>query len=186
VPIVTSTYRYKRPPGKRKPVAIAGPRIVTPPDPKKSRRPSLPSGKAAAQVLAKTTARTPAGDVQSSTEAPPPANDDRKPPPPAGDRKSAIVTVPDRKTVQRQREQQQMAKLMQGGDEGPEIRPGSGTQPPDTAVRRSAIVTMRSAGEDMTPEEHKRRGDAADALFREIKRRIGAARPGDARPPPKR
>jgi len=32
-----------------------------------------------------------------------PANDDRK---------SAIVTVPDRKTVQRQREQQQMAKLM--------------------------------------------------------------------------
>jgi hypothetical protein len=24
----------------------------------------------------------------------------------------------------------------------------------------------------MTPEEHKRRGDAADALFREIKRQI--------------
>jgi hypothetical protein len=25
---------------------------------------------------------------------------------------------------------------------------------------------------DMTPEEHKRRGDAADALFREMKRQI--------------
>jgi hypothetical protein len=25
---------------------------------------------------------------------------------------------------------------------------------------------------DMTPEEHQRRGDAADALFREIQRRI--------------
>jgi len=26
---------------------------------------------------------------------------------------------------------------------------------------------------DVTPEEHQRRGDAADALFREMKRRIG-------------
>jgi hypothetical protein len=34
--IVTSTYRYKRPPGKRKPVAIEGPRIVTPADSKMS------------------------------------------------------------------------------------------------------------------------------------------------------
>jgi hypothetical protein len=25
---------------------------------------------------------------------------------------------------------------------------------------------------DLTPEEHKRRGDAADALFREIVRRV--------------
>jgi len=25
----------------------------------------------------------------------------------------------------------------------------------------------------MTPEEHQRRGDTADALFREMKRRIG-------------
>jgi len=30
----------------------------------------------------------------------------------------------------------------------------------------------------MTPEEHKRRGDAADALFREIKQRI--AKKGNA------
>ena len=45
--------------------------------------------------------------------------------------------------------------------------------------RKSAIVTARkprswhSDVPDMTPEEHKRRGDAADALFREMKRRIG-------------
>ena len=29
---------------------------------------------------------------------------------------------------------------------------------------------------DMTPEEHKRRGDAADALFREMKRQIAASK----------
>jgi hypothetical protein len=27
----------------------------------------------------------------------------------------------------------------------------------------------------MTPEEHKRRGDAADAMFQEMKRKIAAA-----------
>jgi len=46
---------------------------------------------------------------------------------------------------------------------------------------KSAIVTAKNPrrsrlgfGEvpDMTPEEHKRRGDAADALFREMKRQI--------------
>jgi hypothetical protein len=61
--------------------------------------------------------------------------------------------------VQRRREQQQMVKLMQG--EG------------------SAIIDRRP-GEDMTPEEHQRRGDAADALFREIVRRVAAAqKPGE-------
>jgi hypothetical protein len=32
------------------------------------------------------------------------------------------------------------------------------------------IVTAKSALPDMTPEEHKQRGDAADALFRELVR----------------
>jgi hypothetical protein len=44
----------------------------------------------------------------------------------------------------------------------------------------SAIVTIRKRrrGEvlDMTPEEHKRRGDAAEAMFREMKRKIAATR----------
>jgi hypothetical protein len=89
--IVTSTYRYKRPPRKRKAVPLAGPAIVRRDTPK----PETP---------------------------PAPANDDRK---------SAETSFP-------------------GG-------------------ARSAIVTARRPGSrssvdvpDMTPEEHRRRGDAAD------------------------
>ena len=44
----------------------------------------------------------------------------------------------------------------------------------------SAIVTIRKRGSDrvpdMTPEEHQRRGDAAEAMFREMKRTIAATR----------
>ena len=64
--------------------------------------------------------------------------------------------------MQRRREQRQMAALMQ--DE----------------PKRSATVTARnprpwrSLEPEMTTEEHKRRGDAADALFREMKRKIAA------------
>ena len=50
------------------------------------------------------------------------------------------------------------------------------TTPP---ARKSAIVTARKPAKAIpdgwlpdTPEEHKRRGDAADALFQEMKRRI--------------
>ena len=59
--------------------------------------------------------------------------------------------------------------------------------------RKSAIVTAKhprrhgSFGDmpDMTPEEHKRRGDAADALFREMKRQIAEKlREGDGRGAP--
>jgi len=96
-----------------------------------------------------------------------PANDD-------GPRRSAIITVRDRKTVQRQREQQQMAKLMQ-----------------DDEPKRSAIVTARKPAKAIpdgwlpdTPEELMRRGDAADALFQDMKRKIASAlRPTDALPP---
>ena len=50
----------------------------------------------------------------------------------------------------------------------------------DGGTRKSAIVTARkprsrrSDVPDMTPEEHKRRGDAADAMFQEMKRKIAA------------
>jgi hypothetical protein len=37
-----------------------------------------------------------------------------------------------------------------------------------------AIVTAKSALPDMTPEEHQRRGDARDALWRELVRRATA------------
>ena len=97
--IVTSTYRYKRPPRKRKAVPLEGPAIVR---------------KGAA-----------------SRETPP-----------------APETPDDAPAVQ-----------------------------PTTEPRSPAIVTAkRRAGRfgdvpDMTPEEHQRRGDAADALFREMVRR---------------
>jgi hypothetical protein len=91
--IVHYEYRYKRPPRKKKPVAIEGPAVVRA---KPTRRPG----------------NTRPADV----------DDDRKP------------------------------------------------------VPTSAIVTIRKRGRadvpDMTPEEHQRRGDAAEALFREMKRRI--------------
>ena len=44
-------------------------------------------------------------------------------------------------------------------------------------VPMSAIVTIRkhrSDVPDLTPEEHQRRGDAAEAIFREMKRKIAA------------
>ena len=43
-----------------------------------------------------------------------------------------------------------------------------------TGEKRAAIVTVRRRGKrfadvpDMTPEEHRRRGEAADALWREL------------------
>ena len=45
--------------------------------------------------------------------------------------------------------------------------------------RKSAIVTIKRKSRfgdapDMTPEEHQRRGDAADALFRELVRLASA------------
>jgi hypothetical protein len=96
VVVVTSTYRYKRPPRKRKAVQLEGPAIVR---------------KGAAKP--ETTPAT--------------ANDDRK---------SAIVTA------KRRRER-------------------FGDAP------------------DLTPEEHHRRGEAVDALFREMVRRAA----GKDRPP---
>ena len=86
--IVTTHYRYKRPPRKRKAVPLEGPAIVR----KGAAKPETP---------------------------PAPANDERKP---------AIVTVKRRNS-------------------------------------RFGDVP------DMTLEEHRRRGDAADTLFREMVRR---------------
>jgi hypothetical protein len=49
--------------------------------------------------------------------------------------------------------------------------------PPLAAEKKPAIVSIRRRGrfgyaEDLTPEELRRRADAADALFRDIVRRI--------------
>jgi hypothetical protein len=52
------------------------------------------------------------------------------------------------------------------------------TAPPANDDRKSSIVTVRRRGRrfpdvpDMTPEEHRRVGDLADALWRDMVRRI--------------
>ena len=92
--IVTTHHRYKRPPRKRKAVALDVPEIVT----AKSSRRLLPSpDRAAAEVRAALPPLREEGAVQPSTSreaartiAQPPANDDRKPPMPT---KPALVTT---------------------------------------------------------------------------------------------
>jgi hypothetical protein len=65
-------------------------------------------------------------------------------------------------------------KAKPGNDNRPEASSASVDDPP-----KSAIVTARKPGKryadvpDLTPEEHKRWGDAAAALFREVARRAG-------------
>jgi hypothetical protein len=103
--IVTTTYRYKRPPRKRKPVAIEVPMVVKAADPAKTRRVAKPDSTA-----------------RNDTDAAPA-------PPATDDRTSRIVTT----------------------------RRGKGKRYDDLY--------------DMTDEEVRRRGDAADELFRELVRR---------------
>jgi hypothetical protein len=119
--IVTTSYRYKRPPRKRKPVALEAPAVVIT---KSSRRPVGGTEETAAKVIADLprlrgeAAQPSTSRVTARVIAPPPASDDRK---------SAIVTVK---------------------------RKGRFGDAPD-----------------LTPEEHKRRGEAAAALWRELVRR---------------
>ena len=134
--IVTTHYRYKPPPTKRKAVAIAAPAIVR-------------KVKAAKGVH---TADTP----KSGQAPPPPANDDRKP---------AIVTTTSRSKRGR-------SFAVSEPDEAEDSGRGDYAH-----NRRAAIVTARRQGArrvdvpDLTPEEYQRRGDAADALWRELVRR---------------
>jgi hypothetical protein len=109
--IVTSTYRYKRPPRKRKPaVPLEGPAIVTIRD-RKRVAPETP-----AKILA---------EQAEAAVAPPPANEARK---------SAIITI---------------------------------RRKPDRVLPPGLLPE--------TPEEHKRRGDGADAMFQRFKRLIEEA-----------
>jgi hypothetical protein len=99
--IVTTEYRYKRPPRKKQAVPLAGSAITTVKRTRSERKKPSP---------------------------PPPANDDEKPPP----KQPAILT---------------------------------------TRPKRGQFGEV----EDLTPEEHQRRGDAADELFRELARRATGA-----------
>jgi hypothetical protein len=105
VRIVTTTYRYKRPPKKRKAVALEVPVIVAA---KKNRRPEL--RRAAAEVGLLNCPAIHDGAAQPSTPrdaerdravTSPPANDDRK---------SAIVTTTSRKRLKLQRAEERSAE----------------------------------------------------------------------------
>jgi hypothetical protein len=107
--IVTTPYRYKRPPRKRKAVALDIPAVVTA---KSSRRPVGGAEEAAAKVPM--TARTTGQQAQPSTpreaaRVAPPANDDRKP---------AIVTTTSRKRLKLLRADKRAADT----DGDPEMR----------------------------------------------------------------
>jgi len=120
--IVSTSYRYKRPPRKRKAVALEVPAIVR--TKKIAARVDDPSGERKGWV-------TP---TQHST----PAEPGREPPVTAAEKVPAIVTV-------RRRRHAMHAHLL----------------------------------DDLTPEEVQRRGDAADALWRELVRRVREGKAGE-------
>ncbi len=93
-----------------------------------------------------------------------PANNDRKP---------AIVTVSAKKRVARA---DGLATVASGSDVAPSGIDTPRSQPAAVAPRSAIVIAKRRRGRfgeapDMTLEEHQRRGDAADTLFREIVRK---------------
>ena len=113
--IVTTSYRYKRPPRRKKPVTLEVPAVITA---KSSRRPIRV--KAAAEIPRHAPVFRRKGAVQPSTSL----EAERAMP-------AAIVTI-----------RRQSARIL----------------PPGLLPE--------------TPEEHRRRGDAADAIWRELVRRV--------------
>jgi hypothetical protein len=111
--IVRTAYRYKRPPKRKKPVALEVPAVITAAS--KRRRASAEAKAALAASLKQTPGESepkPAGAPQRAAKA-------------------AIVTI-----------------------------------------RRQATRIIPPGLLADTPEEHKRRGDAADAIWRELVRRV--------------
>ena len=115
-----------------------------------------------------------------------------KPPPKRMGRKLAEITGPTVVTVKGSRrpvgvgetaaESEESARSERTGDTKPST-PSGKVPAPANDDRKSAIVTAQKPSSwhsdvpDMTEEEHRRRGDAADALFREMKLRIAGALP---------
>ena len=115
--VVRTSYRYKRPPRRKKPVTLEVPAVVT-----AKKQPPPDWGKAAAEIKGHAPASGRSGAVQPST----PRGAQRVAP-------AAVLTI-----------RRQSARII----------------PPDLLAE--------------TPEEHRRRGDAADATWRELVRRVAA------------
>jgi hypothetical protein len=160
--IVTSTYRHKRPPGKRKPVAIEAPSVVTSVD-RRTRMARRRPDDAVDQEKGHRRVVSGSGGGQGE--------DSRYRGDPEDQKKAAVS---------------QQIRLKKADhthlDTPSELERHSSVTtaektPQPANPRKSAIVTARKPGSrfssapDMTPEEHERRGDAADALFREMKRK---------------
>jgi hypothetical protein len=138
--IVRTAYRYRRPPRKRRAVALEVPAVVKAAEPAKASKRAksaepVDSGAVVAALANDAVLLSRIADFPAPVSLTGAPLTDRKPAerPPAA---SAIVTIRSRKHTM-------LAHLL----------------------------------EDMTPEELQRRGDAADAMMREIKRRI-AKKPG--------
>jgi len=98
--------------------------------------------------------------------------------PPRKRSKAAAIVTPAIVTAKRPDKRKHAAEVSDAAlEEAATVDHPSGTAT-SVAPTRSAIVTIRRKSgrfgdaPDMTPEEHKRRGDAADALFREMKHQI--------------
>jgi hypothetical protein len=94
-------------------------------------------------------------------------------------RKAVALDVPAvvRKSNRRPSAERAAAEVGEVTSRGSEAAP-SIARTAANDYRKSAIATTRRRGSgsadvpDITPEEHRRRGDAADALFRELVRRV--------------
>ncbi|HZD77755.1 MAG TPA: hypothetical protein VE218_12165 [Acidobacteriaceae bacterium] len=86
-----------------------------------------------------------------------------------------VVAARDRKRVEEAKQKIPRGPANTTPDPAEEM--SNRTTFPANDDRKARIVTSRSKRgrlgevEDLTPEEHQRRGDAADALFRELVRR---------------
>jgi hypothetical protein len=118
--IVTTHYRYKRPPRRNKPVAIEVPAVVKAADPAKAHRRTMPPPESTPATPAAVSTST----KRAGASAAPAANDDPRP---------AIVTA---------RRPRSSEKIL----------------PPGLLPE--------------TEEEANRRADAADAMWRELVRRV--------------
>ena len=172
--IVTAAYRYKPPPKRKRPVELAVPAIVTIRDKKRVAQ----AEQAAEPAIGSEDA--PSGNITPRSEAKLVSSISRVSEQP--DRKPAIVTI-DRKTrrrVSNRFDTSEEAKATTtdhpsastSGD--PSIQSDDPTELPQ---RKSAIVTIRRTSRysnvpELAPEEVRRRGDAADAMFQDFKRLI--------------
>ena len=102
-----------------------------------------------------------------------------KPPPKRKRRKLAEITGPavvtsvDPKKLRRPATRRKATPQPANDDGQPATSSHHGTKSAIVTARK--VRSRRSDVPDMTPEEHKRRGDAADAMFREMKRQIATA-----------